>query len=482
MYISGKKCPSAGMKLAPPIQNASIVRCEKRADQKIWFIVRVVPQQGIMSNTKRPVSRQPYFVARRHEDFVAFNQRLHEAFPTSARSLSSLASRAGSRAPADTIALPKLNGKRLNLLQNKKQVHVQRRADIDKFISSLFTMPPSISQSLVVLEFFGLQDTDAEIQPSAQQQRLLRSQSSITQDGFFDGSQSLRKSASHPDLITTNEVPEMPALPSAIPNGFHPLDPLPTQIAEKQQQQPSPLWKRFKTRGRSHATPASHATPLPQPTISSSSLSNFCSQAASKIMPWASRGNSHHQQLQQCMPPAPSYSTPAYPPMVPPKSCCRYQHRYPQARAAPASVITSSSVISSTSSSSHSSRDSQSTCATSIAPNPTTSPTLRTIKIKVIYDVDNIIVIQVPRSVTLSDLRARIAQKFCDPAIALPHDFVLLFNDTRSSASSNTSAASSLSIDSSSGTATVIAKESDLAKAMGTMWVRLEKVTLRCIA
>lgn len=143
-------------------------------------------------------------------------------------------------------------------------------------------------------------------------------------------------------------------------------------------------------------------------------------------------------------------------------------------------MVTSSSIISSTSTSSSYSHDSQSTCATSVAPSPSTSPTLRMIKFKIVYDVDNIIVIQVPRSVSLTELRSRIMQKFSDPDIKLPSDFTLLFNDTRSSASSNTSAASSMSV--ASGTATMIDKEEDLRTAMGSMWVRLDKVTLRCIA
>ncbi|KAI9494454.1 hypothetical protein BDB00DRAFT_761904 [Zychaea mexicana] len=302
---STKKCIVPGIKLAPPIQHAVIID-EKLLDQKTYFSIQVIPQQtdirivngSPVGKRSAPAARQPYTIARRYEDFSHFAQRLREAFPTTTRSL---ASRAGSRLLSSPLE---------NTTNN-------RRSELDKFMQALFRLPPSISQSLVVLEFFGLQKADTEQQILRQQQqqddittsRLLRSQSSMTQH-----------------------------------------------------------------------------------------------------------------------------------------------------------------------------RDSQSTCATSVAPSPTTSPTLRLIKIKVIYDVDNIIVIQVPRSITLTDLRARIAQKFSDPSISLPKDFVLLFNDTRSSASSSTSAASSFSVDSTSGTATLIAKEQDLANAMGSAWVRHEKVTLRCVA
>lgn len=376
-----KRSSTGIIKIAPPIQQASIVSYEKRTDQKMWYIIKVIPQQ-------MDYEIKPYTIARRYEGFLQLAQHLHEAFPTKGR--------AGSR-------LPKLNGKRIHLLHNK----MNRQAELDKFIHALFNdLPQSISQSLLVLEFFGWHKADPLPQVSKARSPILR------------------KSVSQPDLVMV-----------------HPLDTTSRLLAENKQQ--SPLWKRFRTATK---------TKPPQPVASTSTLTSLCSQAASVILPW--RNNQ----------PAPSFSTP---------QVSNNQRKKPSSASCITSVSTSSS-----------SCCSQSTCATSIAPSPSTSPTLlRTIKIKVIYDLDNIIVVQVPRSITLADLRARIAQKFsCEPAIQLPTDFVLLFNDTRSSASSSTSAASSFSVDSSSGTATLIAKEQDLAHAMGTLWVRHEKVTLRCIS
>ncbi|KAI8150325.1 hypothetical protein BJV82DRAFT_586763 [Fennellomyces sp. T-0311] len=296
-------------------------------------------------------------------------------------------------------------------------------------------------------------------------------------------SSSLRKSASHPDLS-----PVMPSMTYTI----HPLDS--PSFVEQTTPSTSPLWRRFRARARAHPQ-AQAPAPQPEPTVSTSSLTSLCSQAASMIMPWAGRAQQqppppsmmHHHQQPMCRRGSPhaqprlSFSTPTggRPPVRRPRKKSSAPSAYPPPLPR-STLVTSSSIISSTSTSSSCySRDSQSTCATSIAPSPTTSPTLRMIKIKVIYDVDNIIVIQVPRSITLTDLRARIAQKFSDPSISLPKDFVLLFNDTRSSASSNTSAASSFS---DSGMATLIAKEQDLTMAMGSTWVRHEKVTLRCVA
>lgn len=534
--MGGKKRSASGIKLAPPLHHAIIVG-EKHTDHKTSFTIQVFPQQsdlrfvhGNLVSSKRTPTRHPYTITRKYDDFVQFCQQLHDSFPASERSITNLTSRAGTRLLQShtfdvAIALPKLNTKRLNLLHNKRQVQLQRRIELDKFMEALFRLPASISQSLVVLEFFGQQkgDTAEQVLRHQQQQkqhrtisggepsRLTRSQSSNVEDqGAFCSA--LRKSASHPELVQDNMDPLV-----------HPLD-MPTSPII-QEESTSPLWKRFRNRNVRPPTsaavpPPPPPAPAPQSTTSSSSLTSLCSQAASMIMPWAGRPQQHPLSSQQHMRrvsppnaalpstarPLPSLSTPVpRPPMQqqpqqhprrPRKkssgsASCSYHYclhaptpplPIPQrtTAAAAAGMVTSSSIVSSTSTSSSYSHDSQSTRATSVAPSPSTSPTLRMIKFKIVYDVDNIIVIQVPRSVSLTELRSRIMQKFSDPDVKLPSDFTLLFNDTRSSASSNTSAASSMSV--SSGTATMIDKEDDLRTAMGSMWVRLDKVTLRCIA
>ncbi|KAI9304818.1 hypothetical protein BJ944DRAFT_266229 [Cunninghamella echinulata] len=50
------------------------------------------------------------------------------------------------------------------------------------------------------------------------------------------------------------------------------------------------------------------------------------------------------------------------------------------------------------------------------------------IKLKVVYDLDNIIMIQVPRTIKLPELRATILYKFDEIAADLPIDFKLVFN------------------------------------------------------
>lgn len=527
--MGGKKRSASGVKLAPPLHHAIIVG-EKHTDNKTYFTIQVFPQQsdlrfahGNLVSSKRTPTRHPYTITRKYDDFVQFCQQLHDSFPASERSITNLTSRAGNRLLQNNAldvanSLPKLNTKRLNLLHNKKQVQLQRRMDLDKFMEALFQLPASISQSLVVLEFFGQQkgDTAEQVLRHQQQQqrqhctisgdkpsRLTRSKSSNVENQGILGS-ALRKSASHPELVQ-----DMDSL-------VHPLD-MPTSPII-QEESTSPLWKRFRNRNARPPTSAAvppPPAPSPQPTTSSSSLTSLCSQAASMIMPWAGRPQQHplssQQHMRRVSPPTaalpsttrplPSLSTPVPRPPIQQQQHPRRPRKkssgsasssyhyclhtptpplpIPQ-RTTAAGMVTSSSIISSTSTSSSYSHDSQSTCATSVAPSPSTSPTLRMIKFKIVYDVDNIIVIQVPRSVSLTELRSRIMQKFSDPDIKLPSDFTLLFNDTRSSASSNTSAASSMSV--ASGTATMIDKEEDLRTAMGSMWVRLDKVTLRCIA
>ena len=527
--MGGKKRSASGIKLAPPLHHAIIVG-EKHTDNKTCFTIQVFPQQsdirfahGNLASSRRTPTRHPYTITRKYDDFVQFCQQLHDSFPASERSITNLTSRAGTRLLNNsafdvTNSLPKLNTKRLNLLHNKKQVQVQRRMELDKFMEVLFQLPASISQSLLVLEFFGQQKGDTAEQVLRHQQqkqhctisggepsRLTRSQSSNVEDQGIFGS-GLRKSASHPELVQ-----DMDPL-------VHPLD-MPTSPII-QEESTSPLWKRFRNRNARPPTSAVPPPPAPAPqsTTSSSSLTSLCSQAASMIMPWAGRPQQHplssQQHMRRVSPPTatlpstarplPSLSTPVPRPPIQQqpqqhprrprkKSSGSASSSYhycthaptpplpiPQRTTAVAGMVTSSSIISSTSTSSSYSHDSQSTCATSVAPSPSTSPTLRMIKFKIVYDVDNIIVIQVPRSVSLTELRSRIMQKFSDSDIKLPSDFTLLFNDTRSSASSNTSAASSMSV--ASGTATMIDKEDDLRIAMGSMWVRLDKVTLRCIA
>ncbi|KAI9029611.1 hypothetical protein CLU79DRAFT_734991 [Phycomyces nitens] len=424
-------CP--GVKLAPPIHRATIIGFERRSDQKIWFLIDVDPQQvdpQVVTPGFRILARKSYTIARRYEDFSHFSQSLQTTFSPARPPLSSIG-RSSRQRPTqqDTLVLPKIKG-RIQILPNK-QIHIQRRAELERFVDALFQLPSSITQSLVVLEFFGLQKADTEEQlwrdqqssklakPTSPKRRLVRSRS-VGQVRLV--ASALPKSTSQPNLRQH---------PVAMP------------LATASKLPPNPLqsrWKRLRC--------PSIRGPAPVPTISTSStssaasatsLSLFCTQAATMILPWTNRPT----------PPAMASSTST-------SSSCD-------------SINTTCSTI---------------TCSTnntSASPSPSNSsngsPSLRTIKIKVVYDADNIIVIQVPRSIDLKELQQRIAQKLADPSmggIVLSKEPHLLFNHTRSSASSTYQ-------EDVSGTDTIIGDQSDWTLAMHTQWHGLDKVTLRCV-
>ncbi|KAG2190772.1 hypothetical protein INT46_000714 [Mucor plumbeus] len=329
--------------------------------------------------------------------------------------------RAGSRLP------PKIKN-RLNLLPTSKQLHAQRAEELEQFLNILFYKPSMITESFFVLEFFGIQKSD---------------------------------------LILENEQESctLPDSPSATTS--------------------SSRWKRLR------CTSFLGRSPLVSSTSTSNGLSSLCSQAANKI--W------HRSNVNQ---PQPSMSTPintttknATSTIQPFQQCNTNSHKGELKKSKSSFCIReqqqqplSESTNSSRSGSFASSHLSTSTCATTIMPSPSVSSTSNlpqlksTIKIKVIYDVDNIIVLQVPRSIALVDLRSRIAQKFSDPSMGsnvhVQKEVVLLFNDSNSSCCSiaSSSAKNEMVLP-----AVLINKEQDLVQIMHTKWNRLEKVTLRCI-
>lgn len=422
-------------KLAPPIHQALVI-AEKQIDQNVWFTVRVIPQQtdiryvnGVPVGIKA-VARQPYSIARRYEDFVQLSQRLHEAFPP-------LTTTHSTRRHQGGPSIPKLsshsNSKRIHLLHNQAKRQLQRRTDLEKFLYQLFRLPASIAQSLPVLEFFGQQSHDrrsSKVQLCSvmtdPMPTLMDSSPSTWQRlraRATSGSNNQQKMTSSQSCTTMSSFGKKKRKPSTT-NGA-------SSAAAFPYLSPSPS---MMTTTTSSSSPPAASSPCPQPSLSTATT---ISSIASMIMP--------------------SFSTPRR--------------------------IGSSSTISR--SSTTSSRDSVSTCDSSTSTTPPGSPISTsscvscTIKIKVIYDVDNIIVIQVPRTVSMADLRSRIMLKFSlDPATRLPtSDFCLLYNDARSS---GTSAASCFSAR--SDRMTIITDDKDLRAAMDKLWSQHEKVTLRCIA
>lgn len=403
-------------KLGYTIDSASIVSFEKRSDQKIWYIIKVEPHK-----------KRPFLIARRYEDFTQLSQKLHERFNTTKQ-------RAGSRLP------PKIKS-RLNLLPASKQLHAQRAEELEQFLSILFCKQTMITESFFVLDFFSIQKSDSMLEQEEEEQE------------------------NAPSTTTS-----------------------------------SSRWKRLRCTSFLARSPPTTTTSTSS-SSTSGGLSSLCSQAANKIWHRSNHGNQHQQQQ-----PQPSMSTPANTTLASKNatgtvrsfqlhsnthayhkgelkksksSHCIRELSPPLSPQHPLSESTNSS----RSGSIASSHLSTSTCATTITPSPSTSshlPLKPTIKIKVIYDVDNIIVLQVPRSIALHDLRSRIAQKFSDPSMGsnvhVQDEVVLLFNDSNSSCCSIATAKNDMVLP-----AVLINKEQDLVQIMHTKWNRLEKVTLRCI-
>ncbi|KAG1111957.1 hypothetical protein G6F42_014879 [Rhizopus arrhizus] len=368
-----------------------------------------------------PHKKRPFLLARRYEDFTQLSQKLHERFNTTKQ-------RAGSRLP------PKIKS-RLNLLPASKQLHAQRAEELEQFLSILFCKQTMITESFFVLYFFSIQKSDLILEQEEEQE---------------------------------NSIQDAPSTTTS-----------------------SSRWKRLRCTSFLARSPPTTTTSTSS-SSTSSGLSSLCSQAANKI--WH-RSNSVNQQH-----PQPSMSTPTSTTLATKNATSTVRsfqlhsntndyHKGELKKSKSSHCIRepqhplSKSTNSSRSGSIASSHLSTSTCATTITPSPSASshlPLKPTIKIKVIYDVDNIIVLQVPRSIALQDLRSRIAQKFSDPSMGsnvhVQEEVVLLFNDSNSSCCSIATAKNDMVLP-----AVLINKEQDLVQIMHTKWNRLEKVTLRCI-
>ncbi|KAL9553937.1 hypothetical protein MBANPS3_003053 [Mucor bainieri] len=368
-----------------------------------------------------PHKKRPFLIARRYEDFTQLSQKLHERFNTTKQ-------RAGSRLP------PKIKS-RLNLLPVSKQLHAQRAEELEQFLSILFCKQTMITESFFVLDFFSIQRSDSVLEQEEEEQENVPS--TTTSSSRWKRLRCTSFLARSPPTTTTSAA-------SSNTGGGGGLSSLCSQAANK-------IWHRSNHGNQQQ----------PQPSMSTPTSTTLASKNATGTV----RSFQLHRELKK------SKSSHCIREPSPPPTPLSPQH--------PLSESTNSS----RSGSIASSHLSTSTCATTIAPSPSTSshlPLKPTIKIKVIYDVDNIIVLQVPRSIALHDLRSRIAQKFSDPSMGsnvhVQDEVVLLFNDSNSSCCSIATAKNDMVLP-----AVLINKEQDLVQIMHTKWNRLEKVTLRCI-
>lgn len=167
--LLGKKLAQRpGIKLAPSIASARIISTLKRHDQKIWYSIIVTPRNEL---PHRRIIRAPYTIFRRYEDFLAFSNKLQEIVvpnpsvssklpksPRASKYKKSLAFMKDNTIPV--ITLPKLKSR--IVLFVTKQDSSQRREDLDGFLRSVFRLPDDMLKSLPVLEFFGIDKSDME--------------------------------------------------------------------------------------------------------------------------------------------------------------------------------------------------------------------------------------------------------------------------------------------------------------------------------
>ncbi|KAK9719964.1 hypothetical protein K7432_004448 [Basidiobolus ranarum] len=132
----------SSVKLAPAISAVTVGGFEKRGDRKYWFTVHVIPADfdNDMADSGSRIKR-PYVIYRTQEDFSELSIRLGQAF-----------SEVDHEFP--TIQFRKRNF----LLISPSPQKVRDRLDL--FVKKLFQNPIMVLTSPVVLEFFGLWDSD----------------------------------------------------------------------------------------------------------------------------------------------------------------------------------------------------------------------------------------------------------------------------------------------------------------------------------
>lgn len=166
-------------KLAPPLYSCRLTGTAK-VQAKTCYSIEVVPSITTLAKGF-PVSRPPYTVLRKFDDFVAFSTRLSLAYPEYAEVAPSpedsdaLTSLTPPTSPIDinsplpldsyfAMRLPRLRPRRAMFIITKKDAK-SRSDDLEKFISRLFQLPEVITSCREVREFFGIwkQDLDQHL-------------------------------------------------------------------------------------------------------------------------------------------------------------------------------------------------------------------------------------------------------------------------------------------------------------------------------
>ncbi|KAI8578431.1 hypothetical protein K450DRAFT_200268 [Umbelopsis ramanniana AG] len=494
-----------GIKLAPTIASARIISTLRRHDQKIWYSISVVPRNDLPN---RKIVRAPYTVFRRYEDFLAFSNKLQEVvgpspsesskIPKSPRAnkYKALATTFIKDSASPVVALPRLKSRIVSFVT--KQDSSQRREDLDNFLDSLFRLPDHLLKSLPVLEFFGIDKSDMEHKVSHDMNLLSPDSSYLDLDlaphsyGRRLGSvPSKSYSIIPPPMLSRScsalavKVPTS-AVKKTISNpNFNQDAYVQYKPSEKNVNVSSKLYnkaeraqKRFLSAPNPHNTlhvpPASYVASDPWDDQTSNPI-HFASKdevfnRTDLIVPkaYAKESVSPLEIAESPLAPNPKLSLSAPAPRKKYTHLQRNTH-FPKAK----EESTRKNIR-------NEPRDSAlfvplQRCLSTPILNCYAQPAqARNIRIKVIYDLDNIIILQVPRNISLQELKSRIESKLSNihlPANAKDSMSLLFYGKQRTSHEDSQSLRPS--------DAYSIASSKELVYAMTTMWSDLDKVTVR---
>ncbi|KAH8551531.1 hypothetical protein BGW37DRAFT_467501 [Umbelopsis sp. PMI_123] len=496
-----------GIKLAPTIASARIISTLRRHDQKIWYSIVVTPRNDLPN---RKIIRAPYTIFRRYEDFLAFSNKLQEIvgpspsvsskIPKSPRvsKYKSLATQFTKDNASPVVSLPKLKSRIVSFVT--KQDSSQRREDLDNFLDSVFRLPVYVLKSLPVLEFFGIDKSDMEHKVN-HDMNLISPDSSYLDLDLASQSHSRRLGSVPSKSYSIIPPPMLSRSCSAL------AVKVPTSSVKKAISNPNfnqdayveykPSGKHFNTSSKLYnkaERTQTHLLPVPCP-----HTTNHASPAvymATSCFDDQSRRSIHFASKEEvfnngALMDANAYAEESVSPLEVAKNhlsispnpklslstpAPRKQYNYLQ-RNTPFPKNKGEEI---TKNINNELRDSASFVSlhrsfSNPIPNCYAQQMqTRNIRIKVIYDLDNIIILQVPRNISLQNLKTRIEGKLSN--IQLPPNTresmsLLFYGKQRTSHEDSKNLRPSDAYKITSGR--------ELANAMMCMWIDLDKVTVR---
>ncbi|ORX52776.1 hypothetical protein DM01DRAFT_1336556 [Hesseltinella vesiculosa] len=496
-----KKASLDGVKLAPPIRKLSVLTFECDDDQTVWYIIKVTPEPLGGQDFVR--QRKTYLIARRFEEFLTLDQQLRSLYSPSMSSTLMTALRK-SRANHhlgltltdevvdESLAKPL---PRLKRQRSKKKEPRQRQTELQQYCQALLDQP-TVKQSKWVLEFFGQHKTDTErlvysVYTHAAGSGVMSSTASFASvtpvagptptstpvdPPVFDLANVTQAGTTAPTLLSKNDrrQKKVKSLSSAttvlMDHTFPRLScekPAARSIfrAASQPDLHRPHRRRSKSpstllRSLARQTDQPPLPPLPPLSPTSPVLSVS-----------SSKGSSSSSSSSICLEPAP---------LAAEKHLVSPTTPWPQPLPTVDKLVSPSfwNLALEGSSQDWKTRPSDGPPGSAHGQDSADWPHAP-LKLKVVYDLDNIVLLQVPRTIRLPELRARILHKFGGMASDLPVDFKLVFfNPAQQHVAHSSSAAYSTyaHLDN----RTIIRTQDDLMHAMH-QWHGLSKISVRCV-